>query len=285
MSDLWQIEATLTTADADAIEAALQDTALASTRFEANADGTLWRLSFIFAEQPNAKMLVNNFTETPYTCSKIPSTDWVAHSQRALAPVSAGRFYIHGSHDPGHPLPHIHDLRIDAAQAFGTGRHETTKACLLLFEHIAKRRPSRCKVLDLGCGTGVLALAALRAIPCSAIASDNDPLAVRVASSNAATNRLRQSFQAVRAEGLRHRTIATNAPYDIIFANILARPLVLLAPNIARHVKRNGWVILSGLLGKQEGQVTNAYRRMGLRLQHRLRLGDWTALLMQRYTG
>ena len=285
MSNLWQVEFIAPAAVADGLEATLGDEALAITRFEASPDGHFWRLTFLFMALPNPEILAQSAGNLPFSTTEVQAKDWVAHSQRALPPIAAGRFYLHGSHDPAHPLPHIHDLLIDAGQAFGTGRHETTRGCLLMLDQLVKRKTTVKNILDLGCGSGVLALAALRAKPCRATASDNDPTATTVAHLNAHANQLQARLKLATAQGFRHRTIAARAPYDLIFANILARPLVSLAPALAHHLSPDGYVILSGLLNEQEPQVRNAYRRAGLHFKKRLRLGNWTTLLMQRRMG
>ena len=211
----------------------------------------------------------------------LPQTDWVAQSLKGLAPVAAGRFYLHGSHDrPSRPL-NGHPIEIDAGTAFGTGHHGTTRGCLLAFEALAKQgKPAR--VLDLGCGTGVLGIAAALATKTPVMASDIDPEAVRVSLLNAKANGAGALLKAVTVAGTGHRALRECAPYDVIFANILARPLIHLAPSLARLLTAHGAVILSGLTHDQERMVSAAYRNQGLHHVCRFRLEGWSTLVMAR---
>lgn len=282
MTELWQATATLPRDTADSLAALLEGVALAVSLFEADRNGTTWRVEAIFEAKPDPRALSELPGGDRLEFAAVPARDWVTESQRALPPIRAGRFHLHGSHDPRHPLPNVIDLLVEAGQAFGTGRHETTKACLLMLDRELKRQPWPRRVLDLGCGSGVLALAFAAATRRAALGSDIDPVAVRVTRENARVNRQHHRVRAVAAAGFRHRTIGRGQPYDLIFANILARPLVLLAPAMGRHLAPGGRVLLSGLLRRQEAMVANAMRRAGLRLERRMALGEWSALLMRR---
>ena len=209
----------------------------------------------------------------------LPGADWVGLSLKGLEPVIAGRFFLHGSHDRNRRRPGGVALEIDAGTAFGTGHHGTTEGCLLALDGVLKRkRPAR--VLDVGCGTGVLAIAAAKASRGTALASDIDPEAVRVTTLNAARNGVRTSVRAIVAAGLKARPIAAAAPYDLIFANILARPLAMLAQGLARNLRPGGALILSGLTLDQCRWITAVYRNHGLVSSGKIIRGNWAALVL-----
>jgi ribosomal protein L11 methyltransferase len=213
--------------------------------------------------------------------SSLPDTDWVARSLQGLAPVAAGRFFLHGSHHRQRRRGGGISLEIDAGTAFGTGHHGTTEGCLVALDALLKRtRPRR--ILDLGCGTGVLAIAAARALRAKALASDIDPEAVRVTRRNAVRNNAGQLVKAIAAPGLKHLSIAGCAPYDLIFANILARPLVALAQGLSQSLASGGALILSGLSLDQSRWIVAAYRNRGLVPLKRIARGNWATLVLTR---
>lgn len=282
MSDLWQARLVLPTRRALLAEEALEPHALGLSRFEARPDGSLWQVEALFNGMPPAALLAPFAEEGGLVVQKVNERDWVALSQSELPPITAGRFHLHGSHDAPHPLPHMRDLLVEAGQAFGTGRHETTKGCLLLLDRLARHRRRPRRILDLGCGSGVLALAAARVWRRRVTASDIDPVAVRVTRENARLNGEQARLRCLVAPGLKGRAFQDAGHFDLVLANILAGPLVVLAPGLSRRVAPGGRVILSGLLVAQEQAVINAYRRRGLRLSGRLRLQGWTTLQMER---
>jgi ribosomal protein L11 methyltransferase len=212
-----------------------------------------------------------------WTVMPVPARDWVAESQRQLPPVRAGRFYVHGSHDRGRDPAGAIALEIDAGRAFGSGLHETTQGCLVLLDRGLRRPPRVRHGLDLGCGSGVLALALARAARRPVTAADIDPHAVATTRANAGANRAGGLVRAVRADGLRHRLLRRRRFHPIL-ANILAGPLLRLAPGLAARLQPGGQLILSGLLRRQALPVLLAYRRQGLRLVQRLDRGAWTSL-------
>jgi ribosomal protein L11 methyltransferase len=210
-----------------------------------------------------------------------PEVNWVAKSLEGLQPVTAGGFYVYGSHETG-PIPAgLTTIRIDAAQAFGTGHHETTTGCLEAIDRILKRKRPR-YLLDVGTGTGVLAIALAKRLHLPVIASDIDPIAVATTAANARDNGVAQHIVPVQATGLDHRLIAESAPYDLIVANILAAPLIALAPAMGRCIARNGTVILSGLLDRQASSVVAAYTGTGLVLRQKIIRKDWATLILER---
>ena len=207
----------------------------------------------------------------------VPDLDWVAESQQALAPVEAGRFFVHGSHLQAPPGALA--IRIDAGQAFGSGHHESTRGCLLALSDLARsRRPAR--ALDLGCGSGVLAIAVTRLWPIPVLACDIDPVAVRITRDNAHLNAVGRRLRAVRADGPRRAAVAAAGPYELILANILAGPLCRLAGDVRASLAPGGVVILSGLLAGQARAVLARYRPLGLVPLARLVLGDWVTLTL-----
>lgn len=211
----------------------------------------------------------------------LPPTDWIARSLQGLGPIRAGRFFLHGAHDRALRRAGGVSLQIDAGAAFGTGHHETTQGCLLALDRLlTARRPRR--VLDVGAGSGVLAIAAAKAVKAKALAGDLDMEAVRVARHNAAVNDASPLVRVIAAHGVGHPEIRRSAPYDLVFANILARPLIALAPALARILAPRGSLVLSGLTRAQERSVFAAYRSRGLATADRIRLGDWSTLVVSR---
>jgi len=211
----------------------------------------------------------------------VEAKDWVKASLEDLVPVPAGRFVVHGQHDRDRVAPNKLGIEIEAALAFGTGHHGTTRGCLLLLDHVLKAwRPRR--VLDLGTGTGVLGIAAAKALHEKVLASDIDPPSVQVARENARLNLSGHLVLAIRATGFAAPQFATAAPFDLVLANILANPLRQLAAPMARHLAPGALVILSGLLTPQAAGVIAAYRAHGLVPLRHLRIEGWSSLLLRK---
>lgn len=280
-NNLWQLSVTLPLPDAQKLELLFEDHALTASFTEAVADGSLWQLDILFAEEPEDWVVSQIPADLEFSLAPLVQKDWVSESQKLLRPVKAGRFYIHGSHDPKHKSIAMHDLTIDAGRAFGTGLHETTYGCLNALHDLRKSTDAQ-NILDLGCGSGVLALAAAKAWGRPVTASDIDPDAVEVTLENAWKNGIGPMVRAIEATGLNDRTLKSKGPYDLLIANILAWPLVSLAPSISGALARNGTLVLSGLLGKQENMVRNAYRLHGLSLRKRYVFGEWHTLVLGR---
>lgn len=209
----------------------------------------------------------------------LADADWLAMSLSGLPPVRAGRFFVYGAHDQGRVPPNTVNLRIDAGAAFGTGHHGTTVGCLMAFDELLKRERFE-RVLDVGAGTGVLAIAAARTGSRVALGTDIDAPSVRIANENAAMNQAHASF--VHASGLNDQRVRRHGPYDLVFANILAPPLVALAQEIKGALKLEGVAVLSGLLRTQERRVSAAYLSRGFRLERRIHRDAWSALVLRR---
>ncbi len=211
----------------------------------------------------------------------VEARDWVKATLEQLIPVRAGRFVVHGRHDRAKVPPNKLGIEIEAALAFGTGHHGTTRGCLLLLEQVLKARHPR-RVLDLGTGTGVLAIAAAKALHRAVLASDIDAASVQVARDNAHLNDAGNLVQTIRASGFSAPQFGKHGPFDLVLANILANPLRQLATPMARHLAPSASLILSGLLPHQAGGVIAAYRARGLVLLRHIRIEGWSSLLMHR---
>jgi ribosomal protein L11 methyltransferase len=212
----------------------------------------------------------------------LPEIDWVAHSLEGLKPVRAARFFVHGRHDRAKRRPNDIGIEIEAGQAFGTGHHGTTAGCLEMIARVAEReRPLN--ALDLGTGSAVLAtgLAKLARIP--VLATDIDPVAIAVAEGNVSLNGMRSLVETCTATGFHHAAFARNGPFDLIVANILARPLMRMAPDMTRHLAPGGSLILSGILDRQRRPVLAAYSNQRFRHLATLRREGWVTLHLKRH--
>ncbi|HEY8003157.1 MAG TPA: 50S ribosomal protein L11 methyltransferase [Phenylobacterium sp.] len=269
-------------AAAAAIDADPATEALTYSILEEDEDHDVWRIDAFptsEAEQAALAETLANFPALRVATDKLADADWLAMALSGLAPVRAGRFFVFGAHDRGlAPLSAV-SLRIEAGAAFGTGHHGTTVGCLLAFDALLKRQRFG-RVLDVGCGTGVLAIAAARTGSRVALGTDIDGPSVRIANENARLNRARARF--VHAGGLEDARVRRRGPYDLVFANILAPPLVALAQDIKGALKPGGTAILSGLLRTQERRVLAAYASRGFRLQGRLHRDAWATLVLRR---
>src|SRR5215212_1827903 len=250
-------------------------------------DGGPWLLEAYFAVDPDevairdlVRPLAGDAADAA-TFESIEPKDWVAASLDGLRPVRAGRFLVHGSHDRAAARPNDWALEIEAALAFGTGHHGTTRGCLLaLTDELKRRRPRH--VLDVGAGTGVLALAAAKALKRPIVAGDIDPEAIRVARENARLNGVETLVTFYVAPGVRHPMADRPRRFDLVTANILARPLRRLAPALTRTLADGGALILSGLLARDVPGVLSAYAARGLSLERRRDLDGWATLVLRR---
>jgi ribosomal protein L11 methyltransferase len=276
---LWKASVALTKSEAADVSAVLELEGSAQAVLiveEPFADGAV--VEALYTEAPDAAYL-SRIAGREITVAPLPDQDWIRLSQEGLPPVRAGRFFVYGAHDAG-TVPHgVIPMRIEAGLAFGTGHHETTALCLAALSDIARQRQFF-NVLDLGCGTGLLAIGAAKLWKRRVLASDIDPVAVEVTRDNARANGVGPLVTAVTAEGLTNPLLADAAPYDLLIANILAGPLTQLAPAIQRALAPGAVLLLSGLLRNQEKLVTSFYQ--SLRFVGARRSGPWSALVLEK---
>jgi ribosomal protein L11 methyltransferase len=249
---------------------------------EEDEDHDVWRIdAFPTTEEEDQQIqnVLRGFAGLKVTAEVLADADWLAMALSGLPPVRAGRFFVYGIHDRGKAPSSTVNLRIEAGAAFGTGHHGTTVGCLLAYSDLIKGRGYK-KVLDVGAGTGVLAIAAAKTGTRIAVGTDIDPISVRISNENAKLNSARARF--VHAAGLNDKAVRQDAPYDLVFANILARPLVSLSQSIRGALKPGGLVILSGLLRTQERFVKAAYLSHGFRMVRRIHRDAWCTLVMQK---
>ncbi len=276
---------------ADIIVESFDPADTAAAAFEETVNGRdigPWVVEAYFGAAPDERQVralvaaaAGNETAQVVRFGRVEACDWVAHSLEGLAPVRVGRFLVHGGHDRGAGWAHEIAIEIEAALAFGTGHHGSTRGCLALLDCIAKRRRPPA-VLDVGTGTGVLAIAAARTFHISVRAGDIDPIAVATAKANAKRNRAAVLVRTVQADGINHRALKSGAPYDLVIANILAAPLRTLAPALAKVLAPSGEILLSGLLPRDVQGVVSAYRTQKIALVGRVDVEGWATLLMRR---
>ncbi|MDB6176704.1 50S ribosomal protein L11 methyltransferase [Paracoccus sp. Z330] len=275
-------------APAEALSEACEDLTpepVGSGVFEIEDGSERWEVGVYFTEQPDEvalALLAAAWGAEPFVISELPDVDWVAHVKRELSPVAAGRFFVHGSHDADSIPEGAEALCIEAAMAFGTGHHGTTKGCLEAIDRLANDGFSPRRIADIGCGTAVLAMGAARIWPVTVLASDIDAVAVDTASANVIANGLDGRVVCLEAMGFDHPTLEDAAPFDLVLANILKQPLIDLAPDMARHVAPDGRIILSGILTTQAQDVTDSYQATGFHCDRRDDLGEWSTLTMTR---
>lgn len=294
----WKVTLPCTRAEAEAVDGdiaafALMDHPPVLMTSEVDEDAGLWRLDAYFEGKPGAaairllRTLVPSAAGAKPVVEALPDEDWVTMSQQGLEPVTAGRFHIRNiAADP--ELPGHVNLLIEAGRAFGTGQHETTAGCLAMLDRMRRVGMRLRNVADIGTGTGLLAFAALNLWPRAyAIASDIDPVAVEISADNARANGVLLGdgpgrLALVTAAGSNHPALIGRAPYDLLMANILAGPLIELAPSLCALVEDGGTILLAGLLNEQADAVLAAYRAQGMRLAERSDRGDWPTLRLRK---
>ena len=253
--------------------------------FELEDGSGLWEVGAYFSEKPDdisLALLAAVFQAQEFKISELPQIDWVSKVQRSLKPVVAGRFFVYGSHDSDKVPPDCEPLLIEASMAFGTGHHGTTKGCLLALEQLITDGFKAKNVIDVGCGTAVLAMAAARIFSANVIASDIDSVAYSVAKMNILANGLDRNIQCFEASGFAHEQIKTKNPFDLIFANILLAPLLAIATDISKYSLSGGYVVLSGILSEQAELVVNKYTGVGFSLSNQIEIGEWVTIIFRK---
>ena len=285
----WKIELVIPRATSYVFEGALERFSLATSSFEIKGSDC-WQLISYSATMPDRKSLTAaiaiaaaaaGVNEPRIICEPLPETDWLAENRASFEPNRLGKFLICPTHFKGTVSANDKVIWLDAATAFGSGEHESTAGCLLMLSKLTQNfHPKR--ILDLGCGSGILSIAAAKNWTKKIMAVDIDPEAVKVTRANARVNRVRAYVTVRESNGLAGRWAAQAGPFDLIIANILSGPLIKLAANVAGHIERSGLIVLSGLLSHQRSAVLNAYRAHGLLLVKTLQLGDWVTILLKR---
>nr|WP_274706949.1 50S ribosomal protein L11 methyltransferase [Allorhizobium sonneratiae] len=259
-----------------------EEYAIATT--EVDEKNNLWQASvYMMAEEEDdvasrvGALLAAEFPDLSLEREVVPDVDWIAKSLEGLKPVRAGRFLVHGSHDRDKVRPHDLAIEIDAGQAFGTGHHGTTAGCLEMIASVMRAQPVR-NALDLGTGSGVLAIAISKLSHVPVLATDIDPVAIRVAEENGIVNGVPNDIAFRTAPGFHSTAFSEFGPFDLIVANILARPLMKMAPQLVRHLAPGGSVILSGILAEQRWKVIAAYNNAGLKHVRTLWRNGWVTI-------
>lgn len=297
MSASWKLTLPCTKAEAEALKGDIAQFAALDAPpvlMTSEAEGEAWRMDAYFEAEPGPadiallQALAPSAGGAPPIAEKLGDEDWVTLSQAGLEPIEAGRFFVHTPAHRDAVPPGAIAFEIDAGRAFGTGQHETTTGCLVALDRLKAAGAHIANLADIGTGTGLLAFAAMRLWPAArAAASDIDPVAIEVAAENAAVNgvrpgRARGQIELIVAAGMEHMRLKARAPYDLVIANILAGPLIELAPSLAGALAPGGRLVLAGLLGHQAEAVAAAYRRQGMMAAMTIARGDWPTLVMRK---
>jgi ribosomal protein L11 methyltransferase len=271
---------------ADVLTETLADGETAVSAFEGPTGR--WDITLHFADAPDQEAIRNlvglaagEAAAQSIQFDTVEAKDWVKATLDELVPVHAGRFVVHGQHDRSKVAPNRLGIEIEAALAFGTGHHGTTRGCLLLLGEVLKAHQPR-RVLDLGTGTGVLAIAASKALHARVLASDIDALSVKVAAENAQANGVGPLVEVAWGNGFSAPLLRQRRPFDLVLANILANPLRQMATAMSAHLAGGARVILSGLLSAQAPSVIAAYRARGLILERQIKIEGWSSLLLHK---
>ena len=253
--------------------------------FEIEDGSGLYEVGAYFIDAPNEielLILSTAYSAKPFVVSEVPDKDWVAEVRRELAPVEAGDFFVYGSHDSDKVPANCKPLLIEAAMAFGTGHHGTTKGCLTALDNLFKSGFIGTNVVDIGCGTAVLAMGAALCWPGKVLASDIDEIATETSKANAHANGLGDRIKIITCAGFDHPDLNASAPYDLILANILKGPLVALAPDMSKNSILGGCIILSGLLNTQADAVIDAYSDESFELVDHIKITEWSILTLRK---
>ncbi len=289
----WQVKFTILADAAGTADDSFEDIALVVSGFETDEANGVWTFELLFQEMPDMEeikrrlIVISALHKVPLpeaTCQKLEQQDWLSQVARNFPPLTIGRFYIHGSHVEETPAPGAIAIQVDAGAAFGSGEHGTTRCCLEAMDWLARSRDFS-HILDMGCGSGVLAIAAAKLWRTNVLAVDIDPVAVRVTHDNARDNREQGRVEAAESDGYaseRVKRAGDNGQYELIISNILARPLVKFAPDLYKHLQPGGFAILSGLLASQETMVKSAHIMQGLKFKKRFIYEQWCTLVLEK---
>ncbi len=286
----WRVVFTLPSDAAGTAEEAFNDIALAVSGFETDEANGIWTFELLFGEEPDMEDLkrrlmvmtaLHNVQISAPELQKVEQQDWLAACARSFPPLTIGRFYVYGSHVEEAMPTGVIPIKVDAGAAFGSGEHGTTSCCLEALDWLSKKRNFK-GILDMGCGSGILAIGAAKLWKTDVIAVDIDPVAVRVTQENVQINRETTRITAAVSDGYSGAEVKKHAPYELIVSNILARPLIEFAPYLYKNLAENGYAVLSGLLTSQETQVTNAHVQQGLKLEKRFVSGEWCTLVLKK---
>ncbi len=273
---MWHLLSQTSVDKAENLASCLEEHCLAVSWFEDRERGS-WQLEAIFEEKPDQIWLQHLFKDQKFTLETVEEKDWLRQNRQDFPALEIGSFYVYGSHhEPVIPAGKT-GFKIDAATAFGTGEHATTHGCLLALEDLKTNGLKVHKFLDLGCGTAILAMAMGRLFQCKGVASDNDPEAVSMAHHNVIENHLKDSIEVVLSQGFENPLL--HQKFNLIAANILADPLIRLAPEVPQFLEKEGYLVLSGLLQTQQSSVEDAYSLQGLTLVQTYPQGEWTSLV------
>lgn len=284
----WVIRFTVPRTALEIAETAFENVAVSVSTFEADPEGNNWQVEALCEEEVPAEEIQSRLhiiaamaqCPTPaFETQYLVQRDWVSEVQKSFPPMHAGRYFIYGSHYEEHIPASTIPIQIDAGMAFGSGEHETTSGCLEALDDLS-RKAHFTRMLDMGCGSGILAIAMAKTWRKPVVAVDIDAVAVKVTEENAHRNGVANLLRTAVSDGYRHCMVREYAPYQLIVANILARPLVELAGDLSLHLAPNGVAILSGLLERQEAQVLAAHRHQGLYLQERYAKNGWHTLVL-----
>ena len=253
--------------------------------FEIEDGSNTWEIAGYYIDEPDEialSLLSVAHRASSFIFSDVPEQDWVAHVQRDLHPIIAGRFFVYGKHDLSKVPQGSIDLLIEASMAFGTGHHGTTRGCLLAINKLIIDGYSPENIIDIGCGTGVLAMAASKTWNSYIIATDVDPTAIEVAQKNLVANELQNNIECINADGLNHTILRDRAPFDLILANILKNPLIEMAEDFCKSCTVEGIIILSGILNEQYNEVLKVYVEKNFKVINNISLEGWTTLTLRK---
>jgi ribosomal protein L11 methyltransferase len=285
----WRIYLTCPIEQADTLAGALEPYSLAVSSYETR-DETIWTVEATATVQPSlpevqasVSVIATLFgydVPTVYV-EPLPDTDWLEATWKNFPPREIGPFYVYGSHSKS-PVPDsLIGLEVNAATAFGSGEHETTTGCLLMLAKLKESHHFN-NPLDMGCGSGILAMGAAKLWNVPVTAADNDPESVRVSGENARMNGCEELITAIVSEGFASSDVTARGPFDLIVANILAKPLCLMAQDMVQNAAEGGYIILSGLLIRQQEDVTQAYVEAGVKLVDHIHINDWATLVFKK---